>query len=125
MIWTRRLGFTRSSDHRCSKEIAEWGSPEASSSRAQPTRQNALDAGLGNEKVPHGSCCDCVLLAAAVGAGPDAISFDYCLNVLQKRWLMTCTHGETLETGNEEKASAKWRNFGEMDAVKAILIRNG
>lgn len=101
------------------------GKPEACSNRAQPVRHCAPDAGLGNEKVPHGNCCDCVLLAAAIGAGPDAISFDYCLNVLQKRWLLTCRHGEILETREENKASEKWRNFGEMDAVKAILIRNG
>jgi hypothetical protein len=101
------------------------GSPETSSSRAQPTQQKALDAGLGNEKVSHGNGCDCVLLAAAVGAGPDAISFGYCLNVLQKHWLLTCNHGETLETGKDEKSSEKWRNLGDMDAVKAILTRNG
>jgi hypothetical protein len=44
--------------------------------------------------------------------------------VLQKHWRLTCRHGEILETGKEKKTSEKWRNFGEMDAVKAILIRN-
>ncbi|MEK7877579.1 MAG: hypothetical protein AAB325_15480, partial [Pseudomonadota bacterium] len=75
--------------------------------------------------VPHGSCCDCVLLAAAIGAGSNSIPFAYCLHVLQKHWRLTCRHGEILKTRDEKKASEKWRNFGEMDAVKAILISNG
>jgi len=99
--------------------------PGSISNRAPPVRHCAPEAGLANEKVPHGNCCDCVLLAAAVGAGPDAIPFDYCLNVLRKHWLLTCRHGETLETRKEKKASEKWHNFGEMDAVKAILVSNG
>jgi hypothetical protein len=45
--------------------------------------------------------------------------------VLRKHWRLTCRHGEILETHKDKKASEKWRDFGEMDAVKAILISNG
>ena len=93
--------------------------------QALPVRHCAPEAGPGNGEMPHGNYCECVLLAAAVGAGPQAISFHYCLNVLQKRWLLTCRHGEMVDTGSAEKTSEKWRNFGEMDAVKAILVKNG
>ena len=96
-----------------------------SSNLVQPTGQDALAVGPSNGEMPHGNCCGCVLLAAAVGAGPRAIPFDYCLNVLQKRWLLTCRHGEMVDTGRDKKAGEKWRNFGDMDAVKAILIKNG
>jgi len=99
--------------------------PGSSSNRALPVRHCAPEAGPGNSTVPHGTHCECLVLAAAIGAGPDAIPFDYCLHVLRKHWRLTCRHGETLETGKEKKASEKWRDFGEMDAVKAILISNG
>ena len=99
--------------------------PGSISNWALPVRHCAPEAGLGNEKVPHGTNCECLLLAAAIGAGSQAIPFDYCLNVLQKHWRLTCRHGEILETRDEKKAGEKWRNCGEMDAVKAILISNG
>lgn len=99
--------------------------PGSSSNQALPVRHCAPEAGPGNSTVPHGTHCECLLLAAAIGAAPESIRFDYCLNVLQKRWRLTCRHGEILETREEKKASEKWRDYGEMDAVKAILISNG
>mgnify|MGYP001616803636 CR=1 FL=1 len=99
--------------------------PGSISNWALPSRHCAPEAGPGNEKVPHGTHCECLVLAAAIGARPDSIPFDYCLNVLRKHWRMTCRHGEILETRKEKEASEKWRNLGEMDAVKAILISNG
>ncbi len=92
---------------------------------ALPVRHCAPETGPCNSMVPHGTNCECLLLAAAIGAGPDAIPFHYCLSVLQKHWRLTCRHGETLETGKEKKVSEKWRDFGDIDAVKAILISNG
>lgn len=43
--------------------------------------------------IQHGDSCDCVLLARAVGAAPDAIDLAYCRNVLQKHWRLSCNHG--------------------------------
>lgn len=43
--------------------------------------------------VEHGDACDCVMLAAAVGAGPDAVDLFYCRRVLQKHWRIGCNHG--------------------------------
>ena len=73
----------------------------------------------------HGTHCECLLLAAAVGGGPDAVPYWYCLKVLQRRWSMICKHGEVQETSGEKKASEKWTGTGEMNPLKAILVRNG
>jgi len=43
--------------------------------------------------VEHGDHCDCMLLAAAVGAPPSSVDFAYCHDVLQKHWRLTCNHG--------------------------------
>lgn len=99
--------------------------PASISDWALPVRHSAPEAGPGNSMVPHGTHCECLVLAAAIGAGPRSIPFHYCLNVLQKHWRLTCRHGEILETREEKKAGEKWRSYGEMDAVKAILISNG
>lgn len=72
----------------------------------------------------HGTRCECLLLAAATHARPDAITFSYCRDVLQRRYLMTCRHGEVEPCSGGESASGKWHDFGEMDAVKAILVTN-
>ena len=80
---------------------------------------------MGNRKMRHGNHCDCVLLAGVVGAEPDAIAFYYCLKVLRKHWRLTCRHGEIVDAAKEKKTSEQPLNFGEMDAVKAILIKNG
>jgi len=77
-----------------------------------------------HDKVRHGTHCDCVLLAAALGLGPDAISFDYCRNNLQHRWAMTCKHGEVLDTRTSTPLSEKWKDEGEMNPVLAILVKN-
>lgn len=73
----------------------------------------------------HGARCDCLLLAAATQGGGDAITFSFCRYVLQKRYVMTCRHGEREPIAAIKKAGEKWHEFGEIDAVKAILVTNG
>lgn len=75
--------------------------------------------------IPHGTHCDCVLLAAAVGLGPRAISFDYCRNVLQRRWSLTCKHGEVQSAGMATILGEKWKDKGDINPVLAILVKNG
>ena len=72
----------------------------------------------------HGEHCDCVILAAAVGAGPKSISFQYCRDVLQKHWLINCRHGEHAP-GETVKVSERWRDVGKIDPLKVILIKEG
>lgn len=74
--------------------------------------------------IEHGGRCDCELLAQAMRIDPSAISFEYCRNVLQKRWRMTCRHGHPESTPAAAWASEHWRDIGQLDPVKAILISN-
>jgi hypothetical protein len=57
-------------------------------------------------------------------AGRDAVTFSYCLNVLQRRYVMNCRHGEAGPFAEVGKASERWRGLCEIDAVKAILVTN-
>jgi hypothetical protein len=75
------------------------------------------------EKIPHGAQCECVQLAAALGLPAKAISFYYCRNFLQRRWSMTCRHGELLLTPPPPR-SERWKEQGEMNPVLAILVEN-
>lgn len=77
------------------------------------------------DRVNHGQQCSCKLLAQAVGLDPRNLSFEYCQEVLQKRWRLTCRHGQPagvvpVATGLSEH----WRDVGPVDPVKAILISN-
>lgn len=72
----------------------------------------------------HGAGCDCRLLAAATHAHPEAIPFSYCINVLQKRYAMTCRHGESREFLGPALRGEGWTDLGPVDAVKAILVAN-
>ena len=74
----------------------------------------------------HGEGCVCLALIALVGGRRDTLTFRYCLHVLQKRWRLTCAHGEVgCPLAPKPKASERWHDFGEMDPVKAILMSNG
>jgi hypothetical protein len=73
-------------------------------------------------QVRHGAGCDCSLLAAATCSHPDAITFSYCSKVLQKRYAMTCRHGEARDFS--APALPQWTDVGPVDAVKAILMVN-
>lgn len=44
----------------------------------------------------HGDHCSCRILSMAVTGRPDTVKYSYCRNVLQRRWLMTCNHGDTI-----------------------------
>ena len=72
----------------------------------------------------HGDHCDCVLLANALRMKPSHITFEYCRRVLQKRWRMTCLHG-CHHIPPRGLAVERWRDMGDVDRVKAILISNG
>jgi hypothetical protein len=66
------------------------------------------------------------VLEAAVRAKPGTISCSFCKAVLQKRWRMTCNHGEPskdIKTAVPER----WAGIGALrgDAVKAILVVEG
>ena len=69
----------------------------------------------------HGEHCACLVLAAAVGAGPEAVSCDYCSNVLQKHWDVACDHGHSVARKSTAR-SACWQ-FGKLDRVKAMLVK--
>ncbi|CAG0978260.1 hypothetical protein GEOBC_01664 [Geobacteraceae bacterium] len=74
--------------------------------------------------VLHGTRCGCSLLAAALGLRPDAISFYYCRNVLQRRWTMTCMHGVVESIDEPMDLTGKWKDEAEMNPVLAILLKN-
>ena len=73
---------------------------------------------------PHGDRCECLILAAAVHGSPDAIPYSYCRSVLQKRYAMHCRHGEVGCTAGPPSPAVKWQDFGDLDAVQAILLKN-
>lgn len=79
----------------------------------------------GAREIPHGTQCQCLLLAAAVAPKGEGLRFGYCLHVLQKHWRMTCRHGEVGPPETQRKGSEKWHDLGEMDGVKAVLVKNG
>ncbi len=80
-------------------------------------------ADAGSESSP-GAVCECTVLAAALGIGPEGISFHYCLNVLQRRWAMACRHGEQPARTVVAPLSEKWKDKGELTPVLAILMEN-
>lgn len=78
----------------------------------------------GSRCVGHGPRCDCLLLSAATQGCADAVTFSYCRHVLQKRYAMTCMHGDMAPRQGTVKVPEKWHDLGEIDAVKAILLTN-
>jgi len=71
----------------------------------------------------HGDRCTCRLLAEAMGCDPAVLSFSMCRSVLQRRWVMHCNHGAP-SVDEHKKSSSRWRELGEIDPIKAILIKN-
>lgn len=51
------------------------------------------------------------------------MTFSYCRHILQKRYAMTCMHGE-LRHRPQAMVRETWHDLGEIDAVKAILLTN-
>ena len=82
---------------------------------------NAVLTAPGNWEIEHGSQCACLLLAAAVGAGPSAVNLSYCRFVLQKRWRVRCNHGGGIPA---TRATPELPPHDPTDAVQAILIAN-
>ena len=74
--------------------------------------------------IQHGDHCECKLLARTLNIDPSAISFAFCQRVLQRHWRMTCRHGVQDVAPAPLPAVERWRELGEVDAVKAILICN-
>ncbi len=83
-----------------------------------------LHNAVHDARVLHGTHCECVALAAALGLPPGAISFYYCRSTLQRRWSMTCMHGVIEETDGQPSAYEKWKDKGEMNPIMAILVEN-
>jgi hypothetical protein len=77
-----------------------------------------------HENQGHGAKCSCQLLAQAIGADPRTISYQYCSQVLQKHWHMTCTHGEPNSALATSGSVEHWRSVGPIDPVMAILMSN-
>lgn len=75
-------------------------------------------------RLEHGELCSCRLLAQAVGMDPRALSFGYCHAVLQRRWRMSCHHGEPMSAPAIARLGEHWRDAGPIDPVKAILMSN-
>lgn len=76
------------------------------------------------EQSEHGTQCSCKLLAQAVGVDPHALSFGYCYRVLQKRWQITCTHGDLASAPVAIGLGERWSHVGGIDPVRAILMSN-
>lgn len=75
-------------------------------------------------ELPHGSRCDCALLAQALHLDPRTISYRYCRNVLQRHWSMTCRHGETRSVPAVPPIPRGWKPLSELTPVDAILLEN-
>ena len=71
----------------------------------------------------HGSRCTCRVLAEAVGFDASVVSFAFCRSVLQRRWVVECDHA-CGSVDEPQESSDRWREFGKIDSVKAILIMN-
>lgn len=71
----------------------------------------------------HGDRCVCRTLAMAVGCDPKQLSYNYCLSVLQRRWVVECNHGCLAELP-VTYSELKWHGVGQIDPVRAILIMN-
>jgi len=76
-------------------------------------------------RIEHGTHCDCIQLAMALGLKPSVIPYFYCKNLLQRRWLMTCRHGEAAPREPAISVGEKWKDKGQMNPVMAILVSNG
>ncbi len=50
--------------------------------------------------------------------------FGFCVHVLQKHWRLTCQHGEPGATTEDPRTGERWHDLGDIDPVKAILLRN-
>lgn len=77
--------------------------------------------GLAWQDCEHGDRCDCMLLARAVGAGPTAVDFHYCRQVLQKHWRVKCNHGTRVPS---PKRTRELPPRDPAEPLQAILVAN-
>jgi hypothetical protein len=75
-------------------------------------------------ELPHGARCDCALLARALGHDPRSISYEFCRNVLQRHWGMTCRHGEARTVAASPTLAEGWKTVGGLTPTSAILVEN-
>lgn len=68
----------------------------------------------------HGKHCSCIALAAARHVSATAIDFEYCHEVLQKRWAITCRHG--IDDDDAEQTPRALPALGGLDGIQAILV---
>lgn len=94
-------------------------------SRAGAASSNTSRETCAGSAFDHGEQCSCLVLAAAVGANPKSISFDYCHSVLQKHWAVRCRHGQHPPVEPAVLGGERWRDIGKIDPVKVLLIREG
>lgn len=84
----------------------------------------APDSAQRRAELPHGTHCDCRLLAQATQLDPRHLSRSYCVNVLQRRWKMTCRHGLVEEIEPHKPLLESWRGDAALTAVDAVLVGN-
>lgn len=86
------------------------------------------DEPCGRHRLPlderHGPGCECLKLLALVGGDRRSMRFGFCMSVLQKHWRLTCQHGASDSVPADTRVSERWHDLGDIDAVKAILLRN-
>lgn len=73
---------------------------------------------------PHGTRCNCKLLAEALHMDPRNLTYEFCRTVLQKHWKMTCRHGEILPVDEQRAFAEKWKDIGAMTPLNAMLVKN-
>lgn len=76
------------------------------------------------QRADHGAHCDCLMLCAAARTSSAAVSYSYCRNVLQRRYIMTCEHGPRVPIAEPIGAVEPWHGFDKLDAVQAMLLCN-
>lgn len=69
----------------------------------------------------HGSRCSCRAFARALGLAESAIDFNYCRNVLQKHWGMSCDHLPAVAT---PRPNIQVPPHDSHDPVQMLLIAN-
>lgn len=70
----------------------------------------------------HGRRCTCQVLAAAVGLPPQVVNYRFCSQVLKKRWVIECDHGD-FNRPTVRDTSGKWHDLEPMEPLmKAVLI---
>jgi hypothetical protein len=89
-----------------------------------PTENEHCGRHLPRLEERHGAGCECLKLMALVGGDRRSMRFGFCVRVLQKHWRLSCRHGEPDSAPADTRSGERWHDLGDIDAVKAILLRN-